>query len=141
VEDRTAASAASRFKLGDFDCCNEYVLFGTHRIPGKRGVNRRGRRAGNGECKRRHVLEHWRDVLEELRQATMAQQQTHIHLVDAAEANQRAGQAMVRAMEAALASKSEYEELGQRVYQLEQLVLELTEDVKRLRDGLAGGNE
>jgi hypothetical protein len=66
-------------------------------------------------------------ALEALREAAVAQQATHAALVAAAESNQRAGQAMVRAIEHALQAHAEHEDLRDTVRRLEALVLELVE--------------
>jgi hypothetical protein len=79
------------------------------------------------------MTEPFRQVLQAMREGAIAQQATHDALVHAAEANQRTGQAMVRAIEAVLVVKQEHDDVRDTVARLETLVLDLQQQLLDVR--------
>jgi hypothetical protein len=83
---------------------------------------------------------YFHEALAALREAALAQQATHAALVQAAESNERAGQAMIRAIESALHANGEHEDLRETVARLEALVMAQGQEIRALRADLSRRN-
>jgi phosphate uptake regulator len=68
---------------------------------------------------------YFRDLLEGLKHSAVEMQAAQVHLVEASQAIQRAGDHLIKTADAALHAKNEHEDLRVTVNRLEQLVLEL----------------
>ena len=85
------------------------------------------------------MADDFRPVLEGLKDAAQHMMAANQHMVAANEQLQLGGAALVRTTEAALAAKDEHEDLRESVSRLEGLVMQLSTEVRALRDERRNG--